>query len=157
MTYDGDLVFVTGGFPGKEIQAIRADGSGDVSETHVVWRTKTGVSYVPSPLVDRGLLYIVNDQGIATCFDATTGKVHWRKRLGGNFTSSPVLAAGKIYVSNEEGTTLVLRAGTEFEQLAENKLPDGQFATPAIIGNRIYVRGTEFLYCVGRDGEMARR
>ena len=157
MTHDNDLVFVTGGFPGKEIQAIRADGSGDVSETHVVWRTKTGVSYVPSPLVDRGLLYIVNDQGIATCFEATTGKVHWRKRLGGNFTSSPVLAAGKIYVSNEEGTTLVLRAGTEFEQLAENKLPDGQFATPAIIGNRIYVRGTEFLYCVGGDGEMARR
>ena len=157
MAWDDELAFASGGFPGKEILAIRADSEGDVSETHVVWRTKTGVSYVPSPIVHAGLLFIVNDQGVATCFAAKTGKVHWRKRLGGNFTSSPVLAGENIYVASEEGTTVVFRAAAEFENVAENKLPDGQFATAAIIGNRIYARGSQFLYCIGQPSEMAGR
>jgi outer membrane protein assembly factor BamB len=149
MAFGSGLAFASGGFPGKGILAIRPDGSGDVTETHVAWKSRSGVTYVPSPLFDGGRLYMVNDQGFAHAFDAATGKLLWKHRLGGNFTASPVLAAGNIFVANEEGTTFVFTAGPTFHQVAENKLDDGQFATMAIAGGRIYVRTLHHLYAIG--------
>jgi outer membrane protein assembly factor BamB len=89
--FSDSLVFATGGYPEKEILAIRADGKGDVSKTHVVWRTKQGVSYVPSQIYHDGRLNVISDNGIASCFDARTGKELWHNRLEGEFSASPVL------------------------------------------------------------------
>src|SRR5262245_29533757 len=144
------LVFASGGFPEKNLLAIRADGSGDVTRTHVVWKTKSGVTYVPSPLYHDGRLYVVNDGGIATCVAADTGKEVWQERLPGAFSSSPVLVGDLLYVTSEAGKTFVLRTGPKFEVVATNDLADGGFATPAICGGRLYLRTSRFLYCIGK-------
>src|SRR5207247_7860575 len=103
------LVFATGGFPEKELLAIRADGSGDVTKSHVVWRTGKGVTYVPSPLYHDGQLYVVNDSGVATCFEAATGKEIWQGRLPGGVSSSRLLVGDRLYVTNEAGKTYILK------------------------------------------------
>src|SRR5262245_33282531 len=112
------LVFATGGYPEKSILAIRADGQGDVTKSHVAWRSTSGVAYVPSPVYHEGRLYVVSDGGVATCFDPATGKQVWQGRLRGGFTSSPVLVGDRLNVSNEAGQTFVLKTGPKFEVVA---------------------------------------
>jgi outer membrane protein assembly factor BamB len=151
------LVFVTGGFPEKQLLAIRADGSGDVSASHIVWRTGKGVAYVPSPLYDAGRLFVITDNGIATCFEAATGRQLWQDRLQGAFTSSPVLAGDLLYVTNEKGKTFVLRAGPKFEVVATNDLGAGVMATPALCGGQVFLRTSDHLYCLGRAAGARRK
>ena len=148
IVFSDDTVFATGGFPEKELLAIRADGSGDVTDSHVVWRTSRGTAYVPSPLYHDGRLYVIGDNGIATCFDATDGKQLWQKRLDGNFTSSPVMVGDLIYATNEGGMTFVLKAGSKAEVVAKNDLEERTLATPTIAGDRIYLRTESHLYCI---------
>jgi outer membrane protein assembly factor BamB len=148
--FDDKHVFATGGFPEKEILAVRADGSGDVTKTHVAWRSKKGVTYVPSPVHHAGRLYVVNDTGTATCFDAATGREVWSERLNGAFTSSPVLVGDRLYVTNETGRTYVLKTGDKFEQVAANDLGEGVLATPAVAGGRLYLRAAGHLYCISQ-------
>lgn len=145
------LVFATGGFPEKEILAIRADGTGDVTQTHIVWRSGKGVAYVPSPLYHDGYLYVVSDGAMATCFQAATGEQVWQERLQGDFTSSPVLVADLLYVTNEDGKTFVLKTGPKFQRVAVNLLDERVLATPAVAGGRLFLRASEHLYCIGRS------
>jgi outer membrane protein assembly factor BamB len=154
-SFHDNMIFASGGFPEKEILAIRADGSGDVTDSHIVWRTGKGVTYVPSPIYHDGHLYVVTDGGIAYCYDANSGDEVWQKRLEGKFSASPVIADGKLFVTNEAGVTTVLKASPEFEVLAVNDLAADGHATPAIAGGRIYLRAGETLYCVGADERQA--
>ena len=144
-----ELVFASGGYPEKEILAVRADGSGDVGESHVAWRGSKGVTYVPSPIYHDGYLYIVNDRGIASCIDAASGKAEWTKRLGGEFSASPVLAGENLFAVSEAGTTYVFRASPQYELVAENQLGDGSLASPAICGGQIFLRTDGELCCIG--------
>jgi outer membrane protein assembly factor BamB len=144
------LVFASGGYPEKELLAVRADGSGDVSKSHVVWRTGKGVTYVPSPLYHDGYLYVVNDNGIASCLEAETGKQVWQERIDGEFSSSPVLVGDLLYVVNEAGKLYVLKTGPKFEVVATNDLGDGGFATPTVCGGQIFLRTNQSLYCIGK-------
>jgi outer membrane protein assembly factor BamB len=146
MTFGGNFVYASGGYPEKELFCIRADGSGDI-----VWQTGRDVTYVPSPLFHQGRLYVVNDRGIATLFDAHNGDVIWRERLGGAFSASPTLVGDLLYVPNEAGTTFVLKASDHFEIVARNDLGDGGFATPVICGGRLYLRTSHHLYVIGDD------
>ena len=146
MTFGGNFVYASGGYPEKELFCIRADGSGDI-----VWQTGRDVTYVPSPLFHQGRLYVVNDRGIATLFDAHNGDVIWRERLGGAFSASPTLVGDLLYVPNEAGTTFVLKASDQFEIVARNDLGDGGFATPVICGGRLYLRTSHHLYAIGDD------
>ena len=96
--------------------------------------------------------YLVDDHGIGTCLDAESGKTIWKKRFGGDFTASPVAADGRIYFTNEAGSTLVLRADVaRYEELARNTIDEPVFASPAISGGAIFMRGTGHLWCLG-DG-----
>jgi outer membrane protein assembly factor BamB len=147
--FGDELVFSSGGFPQKELLAIRPDGSGDVTETHVAWRTTKGVTYVPSPLYHGGRLFVVDDGGTMTCFDAKTGDEIWQDRLDGDFSASPVAAAGLIFATNERGVTYVVRAGDKFELLSANNLGSGGFASPVVCDGRIYLRTEDALYCIG--------
>lgn len=149
VAFSDTLVFASGGYPEKELLAIRADGSGDVSKSHVVWRTGKGVTYVPSPIYHDGHLYVVNDSGVATCFEASSGKQVWQDRLDGSFSSSPVLVGDLLYVTNETGKTFVLKTGPKFEVIAGNELADGGFATPTVCGGRIFLRTNHHLWCIG--------
>jgi outer membrane protein assembly factor BamB len=143
------LVFVTGGYPEKELLAIRADGTGDVTKSAVAWRTGKGVAYVPSPVYHDGRLYVVADTGLATCFEAATGKQVWQDRLAGNFSASPVLAGERLYATNESGKTYVVKTGPKIEIAAVNDLGDGGMASPAVCGGQIFLRTQQSLYCIG--------
>lgn len=152
------LVFAVSG-PNAATFAVRPGGSGDVTESHVVWSSTRGNPYVPSAILVGEHYYIVDDHGIGTCLDAATGKPLWRKRLGGDFTASPVAAEDWIYFTNESGTTLVIRADSDkYEELAKNTIDEPVFASPAISSGRIFLRSASHLWCLGRGsgGDAAR-
>jgi outer membrane protein assembly factor BamB len=131
--------------------AIRPDGAGDITESHVVWSVRKAVPNNPSPLLVRDELYMVSDKGVASCLDARTGTLRWRERLGGNFSASPIFADDRIYFFSEEGVTTVLAPGRHFRKLATNKLDGRIMASPAISGSAIYVRTDQHLYCIARS------
>jgi outer membrane protein assembly factor BamB len=131
------------------VLAIKADGEGDVTESHIVWRSEKAPAYVPSPLYHDGRLYVISDNGVATCYRAANGDVLWTQRLGGDFTASPVIAGDKIYAASEKGIVHVFAAGDKFDGVAEIDMGEGIMATPAIAGGKIYLRTAGNLYCIG--------
>lgn len=138
--YGHGLVFLSTGFDRPVLLAIRADGRGDVTDTHVAWRLATGAPLSPSPLLVGDELYLVSDQGVAGSLDARTGKVHWQERLGGNFSASPLYAAERIYFQSEEGVTTVVKPGKTFARLARNDVKARTFASPAPIEGALFLR-----------------
>ncbi len=150
MVDNGHLVFLTAGYPERHILAIRPDGTGNVTKTHIVWRTRQGAAYVPSPVVVGEHLYVVSDQGVATCFEAETGRVRWRKRLGVRFSASPVVAEGRIYFQADDGTTTVVQAGPRFRRLAVNRLGEYTYASAAVSQGNIFIRSEKHLWCIGK-------
>jgi len=134
----------------NNIVAIRAGGKGDVTDTHVLWRFRKSIPNVPSPLLYRGVLFLIKEGGIFTSLDPKTGAVFKQARLSGalgQYWSSPVAGDGKIYVSNQEGKVTVLKAAPQWEILAINDLDEDIFSTPAIDQSRIYLRTRGTLYC----------
>lgn len=146
------LIFVTSG-PGGASLAIRPGGNGDVTESHVLWRTPRGAPFVPSPVYVKGLFYLVSDKGIATCLDGQTGKSVWQKRLGRAFTASIIGSETYLYYVDEDGTTSVLSTGPDSEVLSRNALNEAVFSTPSISNGEVFIRGIEHLYCV--DGQSS--
>jgi hypothetical protein len=140
------MVYICTSFMQSQLLAVRYDGQGDVTESHVAWRSDRQIPKMPSPLLVGDELCIVSDSGIVTCFDAHTGEEHWRERIGGNHSASPLSADGRIYFFNREGDATVIRPGKQFEVLAENHL-DGQFmASAAIAGQALILRTDTHLY-----------
>jgi outer membrane protein assembly factor BamB len=142
------LVFFPTGFSTGEVLAVRPDGRGDVTGTHVVWRLARGAPKKPSLLLVGDLLFMIGDNGVATTIDARTGQVVWTARIGGSFTASPLLADGRIYVFSEDGKTTVLDAGREYKVLGESEMGDGFMATPAVAGKAFFLRSRTHLYRV---------
>ncbi len=140
------LVFVCGGYFKPEIWAIRPDGRGDVSDSHVAWRTSQSAPLNPSPLLVRDELYCVSDNGVGSCLDAKTGKLNWRERLGGDFSASPLFADGRIYFLNEAGVVTVIAAGTEFKRLSVNTLPGRTLASLSVAERALYLRTDTHLF-----------
>ena len=147
--YGHGLVYITTGFQTPSMLAVRADGSGDVTTTHVAWRLRRGAPLTPSPLLVGDELYVVNDHGIVTCVDAITGDTHWQERIGGNYSASPVFADGRIYFQSEDGKTTVLAPGTEFSPLATNQLDGPTLASMAVAGGSLFLRTSTHLYRIG--------
>lgn len=149
LSYGDGLVFASAGYPNRTRMAVRVEGSGDVTDTHVAWKSRRLASYVPSPVYHAGHFYSVLDDGMLCCFDAKSGDTVWEQRLEGRFRSSLVLADGKVYATNDKGVTTVFRATTQgFESVAVNHLDEFCFTTPAIAGGRIYLRTGNNLYCI---------
>jgi outer membrane protein assembly factor BamB len=140
------LVYICTGFYEPELFAVRPDGTGDITSSHVAWRERRSVPLTSSPIVVGEELYMVNDSGIASCLDARTGKPHWRQRLGGSHSASPVHAAGRIYFLNEDGESVVIPAGKVFQRLASNPLQGQTLASMAISGGSIFIRSATHLY-----------
>jgi outer membrane protein assembly factor BamB len=135
--------------------AVRPNGRGDVTGTHVAWRATRGLPYAPTPLLYEGRLYLVKNGGLASCFDARTGAVLYQEeRLGalGDYYSSPVAAGGKICIASQPGTVVIFRAGEKLEVLARNTLDEGIVATPAIADQTLYIRTSTALYAFGLPG-----
>jgi outer membrane protein assembly factor BamB len=149
LVYNGKLLFLTAGYPELHMMAIRPDGHGNVTDTHVVWHTNKGASYVPSPIAAGEYFLVVSDGGVASCFEAASGKRLWMKRLGTHFSSSLVSAGGLVYFTDDKGRTTVVRPGGELEIVAENELHEDCRASAAISGGQIFFRGDTHLFCIG--------
>jgi outer membrane protein assembly factor BamB len=140
------LVFLPTGFPKGELLAVRPDGRGDITGTHVAWRLTRGVPNKPSVLLVDDLLFMTTDAGVASAVEARTGEVVWTGRIGGTHSASPVFADGRVYFFSEDGKAIVVEAGRAFKVLAENQLGDGFLASPAIAGKAFIVRSRTHLY-----------
>jgi outer membrane protein assembly factor BamB len=140
------MVFYPTGWGKAQLMAVRPDGRGDVTETHVVWRAARGVPNKPSLILLDDLIFMVNDAGIVSCLDAKTGTQVWQSRVQGTYSASPIVAGGRLYLFSEEGKTTVLEAGRAFKVLAENQLGDGFMASPAVAGDALYLRSRTHLY-----------
>lgn len=144
------LVFITTGFNQPSLLAMRPDGRGNVTRTHVAWSTSRGVSLTPSPIVVGAELYFLSDLGVLSCVDARTGALHWQERLGGNYSASPVLADGRLYLQSEEGVTTVVAPGTTFRRLARSQVDGATLASMAVTGTAFFLRSHSHLYRIGR-------
>jgi len=147
--HDGVLL-MTAGFPVHWVMAIDPSGSGNVTKTHVLWSKKGEGGYVPSPVAHAGKLFVVDDKGVASCWDVKAEKLYWKERLGGKgHHASAVEADGRVYFTADDGVTYVVKAAGEFEVLAKNPLGEKVFASPAFSAGDIFIRGEKHLWCVG--------
>jgi outer membrane protein assembly factor BamB len=144
--YGHGLLFISTSFNDAKLLAIRPDGEGDVTKTHVAWRARRGIPHTPSMLIEGDELYSISDRGVAKCVDARTGDIHWQKRIGGNFSASPFLADGKIYFQSEEGDTTVIQTGKRYEELAKNTLGARTLASYAVTDSALLIRTATHLY-----------
>jgi outer membrane protein assembly factor BamB len=149
LVYNGKLLFLTAGFPQRHVLAIKPDGHGDVTETHIAWRSQKGASYVPSPIACGDYFLVASDEGIGSCFEAETGERQWQQRLGKHYSASLVTAGGLVYFLADDGIMKVVRPGKKLEVVAENPLGEYIYASPAISDGRLYLRGEKHLICVG--------
>ncbi|MBM3970863.1 MAG: serine/threonine protein kinase [Planctomycetes bacterium] len=140
------LIFLSSGYDTPVLMAIKPDGTGNVTETHVAWKTNKSAPHTPSPLLVGDQLYVVSDGGIATCFNAVSGEQIWQKRIGGNFSASPLFADGKIYLQSEQGDGIVLQPGSEYVELAKNELAPRTFASYAVADGALLIRTETQLY-----------
>lgn len=149
-----EMVFLSAGFPAKVAMAIRLGASGDLTESsNVAWKYAKGTAYVPSPILYEDYLYLTTDRGILTCLDARTGEVKYeggRIPIPATFTASPVAFDGKILMTSEDGDTFIVKAGPKHEILGTNSVGEPVYASPAIAGQRIVIRGEKNLYSIGK-------
>ncbi|MDA1049779.1 MAG: PQQ-binding-like beta-propeller repeat protein [Planctomycetota bacterium] len=144
--YGHGMVFICTGFGKPELLAIRVDGSGDVTQTHVAWRASGQISAKPSPVLVDDLLFVIGDTGIASCFDVHTGKELWKKRIGGNFSASPIATNERIYLFSEEGDTTVIKAAPDYIEIAKSHVDGKLMASPAVLGSTLLLRSDSKLY-----------
>lgn len=147
-----ELLFLTCGFPEKHMLAIRPDGRGNVTDTHIEWRTQTGASYVPSPIAIDTYFLVVADNSVGSCFDAETGKPFWRERIttGEKHSASLISARDHAIFLSDSGTMTVVEPGPEFKVVTTNELGENAYASPAIVNGQWIIRGEKHLFCIGR-------
>ncbi len=134
-----------------ELLAVDPKGKGNIGDTHVLWRLKSPILQLSTPVLVDGLLYTVDSRSLLSCLDGATGETVWSEKLRGKYNASPVFADGNIYLSSTQGITHVFKAGRRWEPLAENRLQGEIWATPAFTGGDIVVRTSDFLYKIGLD------
>jgi outer membrane protein assembly factor BamB len=152
---DRDRVYVVTDFTRPQLWAIRADGQGDVTETHVAWKVTRQIGSSPSPVLFKGHIYVVTDQGVATCVAAESGKVIWQHRIGGKYSASVVALGEHIYFASEQGKVTVVRPDSECRIVATNELDGRIFATPAVAGRSLILRTDTHLYRVEASSATA--
>ena len=143
------LIFVSSSWPKRFLLAIRPDGSGNVTESHIAWQDTEGAPYVPSMIVAGDFLLSVNRSGVAFCYEAATGRVLWQEKLGRHH-ASPVLVSGLVFLTNDDGEVNVIKPGVEFERVAKFELGESCYASPAISDGQVFLRGFKHLFCFGR-------
>jgi outer membrane protein assembly factor BamB len=149
---DGIIYFYTsfvtppGGDPYAELLAVDPNGKGDIAATNIIWRIKSPILQLLSPLVKNGLIYTIDTEGTLLCIDAKTGETVWSEKLNGKYNSSPVYIAGHIYFSSIRGETIVIKEGRTLEVVSRNNLDGEIWATPAVVDRSILMRTSKYLY-----------
>jgi outer membrane protein assembly factor BamB len=135
------------------LHGVRLTGSGDVTATNHVWQRHDVGTFVPTPAVAQGRVYLVRDHGEVACIDPATGKSIWEAAFPKhrkNFYASPLIAGDKLYAPREDGVVFVASiAGDKFEQLAENDMGESIIGSPIPVGDRLLLRGETHLFCIG--------
>jgi outer membrane protein assembly factor BamB len=144
------LVYIATGFNTPTLIAVRPDGVGDVTRTHLAWTLRRGAPYTPSPIVVGNELYYISDTGVLTLADARSGEILSQQRLGGNYSASPVFADGRIYFLSEEGVATAIAPGPEFRRLATSRLDGSTLASMAISSGSIFIRSDTHLYRIAQ-------
>jgi len=147
------LLFLNTGFSKAQLWAVRPDGRGEVTDTHVVWKLTKGVPSKPSVLLIGELIYMVDDRGVASCVEAVTGEVVWQERLGGDYSASPIYADGRIYFFSHQPPATVIAPGRQFKPLAVNHLDAGFMASPAVSGKALFLRTETHLYRIEKSSD----
>ncbi len=148
-----ELFFLTAGFPTYHNIAIRADGLGDVSKTHVAWHEKVNnkqAAYVPSPILHGPWLYVISDPGFLNCFEAKTGARQYMQQLGRHHSSSPIASKDYVYIPDDDGNTYVIKPGAAFELVAKNELGDKCYSSPAASDGQLFFRTDRWVFCIGK-------
>ena len=148
--YGHGLVFIATGFNDPTLIAVRPDGQGDVTRTHIAWTVERGAPLTPSPLLVGDELYVVSDIGVLSCLDARTGETIYQTRLPGSYSASPVFVDGRIYFQSEEGVTSVVAPGKKFRKLANNRVDGGTLASMAVSGGSLFLRSDTHLYRISQ-------
>jgi outer membrane protein assembly factor BamB len=148
----GDIAVIPEG-RGTRLHGIRFGGSGDVTATHRVWQRNDTGSFVPTPALCDGRIYLLRDRGQVDCIDSATGNTLWSGQLpkGGTYYSSPVVAGDKLYAVREDGAVFVVRLEEQFELLSENDMGEQIIASPVPVAGRLFLRGDKNLFCVGAE------
>ena len=136
---------------GAKIVGVKLTGSGDVTATNRVWELDDLGSFVPSPAVHNGKVYVVRDEGEVVCLDAKTGETVWSDRFPKNrnkYYASPLIAGGKLYAPREDGIVFVADIGSGFKQLSENDMKERVIASPVAVDGKLLIRGEEYLTCI---------
>ncbi|QDT52227.1 Esterase EstB [Caulifigura coniformis] len=146
--YEEGLLFIGTGFGKGVFLAMKPGGTGDVTDSNIVWKQARQMPSKPQAIYHEGLIYVVDDAGIVSCMQAADGDTVWQKRVGGNFSASPILCDHRIYLFDDGGKGTVISTGREYNELAKNELSDGCLASPAVAGNSLFVRTRTHLYCL---------
>ena len=146
--YGHGMVYICTGYGQPQLWAIRVDGQGDVTRSHVVWKEKRQISKNPSPVLVDDLLFVISDSGIASCLDALTGKTHWQERIGGNHSASPVFASGHVFCFSHEGDVTAIKASSESAELVTSHIDGYLKASPAVLRSSLLLRSDSTLYCI---------
>jgi outer membrane protein assembly factor BamB len=149
--FGNGLVFAA--IEGEKLSAIRPDGAGDVTKTHVAWSFDEGLPEIPSPLCDGKRVYLLTSGGTLTCVDAQSGKKLWDKELELGFKSSPGLAGDRIYLFSDKSTVVQVQAGNEFKELARCEMGEEFLSSPSFADGRLYIRGKKTLFCIGQKAK----
>ena len=145
------MTFISTSFIRPRLLAVRYDGTGDVTDTHIEWHIDGQLPRKTSMLLIGDELTFTSDNGIATCLDARTGDEHWKERIEGNYSASPLFADGRLYFFSQEGKATVVARGTEYSHLADNILDGGFMASPAVADKAIFLRTETHLYRIEND------
>lgn len=152
VAWNDDCVFASATYPEPQVVCVRADGTGDVTATHLVWRSTGLAADIPSPVCLGNRLFVVRDEGVAVCFDSQSGKTLGKRRIGEHISASPVVAAGCLYVVDEVGTTHFLAADESLTAVATNSdVSESVMASPVFSGNDLLLRTEKHLYRIGVD------
>ncbi|MDA0282531.1 MAG: PQQ-binding-like beta-propeller repeat protein [Planctomycetota bacterium] len=156
MVYDNEKFYMAAGFPTHHVMAVRPDGSGDVTKSHVAWHTQEVKCYVPSPVLVENYLIVADDRGTANCFETGKGERLWQGRMGSHFSASLVTAGGLVYFQADNGLTKVVKPGKDMEIVSENELGERSYASPAISDGQFFIRGEKHLFCIGTPQTASR-
>ncbi|MBP86235.1 MAG: quinonprotein alcohol dehydrogenase [Planctomycetaceae bacterium] len=149
--YAHGLVYIAAGSGPLSLIAVRPDGSGDVTDTHIAWGFGKSAPKRPSPIIDGDLMFMIDDKGVASCINAKTADVVWQERVGGGeYRASPILAGGHLYCFSVKGHVTVIKASKDYQVVAEGDFDNGFQASPAVAGNSLYLRTIKDLYCISK-------
>jgi len=149
--YAHGLVYIAAGSGPLSLIAVRPDGSGDVTDTHIEWGFSKSAPKRPSPIIDGDLMFMIEDKGVASCINAKTADIVWQKRVGGGeYRASPILAGGHVYFFSMAGRVTVIEAAKEYKVVAEGHFENGFQASPAVADDRLYLRTTKDIYCIAK-------